>query len=404
MNILFLSSVVPVPPLDGDRQRSFHLLRFLAKHHRVHWLGFTRSAEDEANLAALKSLCAMVRGVKISTGQIRWNSLKAWPGPLPLNVAAFQSHKMLHHVQELCRSHAIGAVHAYRLRMAPYALAAPVKHRVLDYTDALTRYFEMSLRQAAPGLKKMYLQREWQRLREYEPAISRRFDASVISGPKDRDVLMELGAAGTLSVVTNGVAMEDWKTVSPLPKTQRVVFLGNLDYPANRAGLADFCRTSWPKIKLQEPGASLAVIGKPPAGTGPALGAEFPGAELLGIVRDLKPELARARVAVCPVHVASGRQFKVLEYLAAGVPAVVTPVVAENLGARPEKHLLTAGDPELFGRQVVRLLRDKKLAGRLRREGRSWVEKQYAWDQAVRPLADIYQQFEQPARARKEAA
>jgi len=93
--------------------------------------------------------------------------------------------------------------------------------------------------------------------------------------------------------------------------------------------------------------------------------------------------------------VAAGRQFKVIESFAAGVPVVATPVVAENLRAVPEEHLLVADAPGDFARQVVRLCRDTGLADRLRRNARALAERDYDWSVPVAALTRVYQRLEQ---------
>jgi polysaccharide biosynthesis protein PslH len=400
MNILFISPIVPFPPVDGDRQRAYHLLRRLARSHRVRAVCFVRGEQDRAGLEHLRTFCAGAEGVEISALRIRLNSLAAWPGRLPLNVAAFASGAMAARVRRIAAQEAFDVAHAYRLRSAPYALQARARWRVLDYTDALTRYFDARIAEPGPWWKRAYLRREAERLRKYEVRASRNFDACLISSPSDREVLRQAGAAETLSVVTNGV---DTAVLRPAQLTlePRLLFVGNMEYVPNAAGLRAFCRETWPRIRAELPAAELTVVGRPPAEPPAERARRYPGAEFAGVVPDLPDWFHRARVAICPLPVAAGRQFKVIEAFAAGVPVVATRVVAENLGAIPDRHLLVADGAVEFAAQAIRLCRDPALAERLRRQARSLAEEQYDWSRAGEALDQVYRALEMRGSGRK---
>lgn len=385
MKILFLSPLVPYPPVDGDRQRAYHLLQALASRHTVHLLCAYQTRTEGRRLADLKGLCASVEGVHHPRRRIVANSLAAWANPEPLNVAAFRNATLLRRTRELAARLGADAVHAYRLRMAPYALAAPVRRRVLDYTDALTRYFQARLKEPAPFWKGAYLRREAARVADYEARIGRHFDACLISSPHDRDELLRRGAAPNFTVVSNGADLQALHPTARLTPEPVVLFVGNLRYPPNALGVEAFCREVWPAIHAEVPKARFLAVGRPPRRP-----ARFPGAEFAGVVADLGPYYAQARVAVCPLEVAAGRQFKVIEAFAAGVPVVTTPVVAGNLDTKPGRHLLAAADPAGFAHHVVRLCRDHALASRLRRAARTLAVARFGWDRAARDLLAVY--------------
>ncbi|MCK5218576.1 glycosyltransferase [bacterium] len=391
MNILFLSPIVPYPLVDGDRQRAYHLLRHLARGHRVHLLCFLRSPEERKNLQPLKKVCARVEGVEITRGEIIYNCLKAWPGWQPLNVAAFRSEKMRSKVKQTIDKFGINAVHAYRLRMAPYAVEVKARLRILDYTDSLTRYFQTRVKVKNSWWKQRYLKREIERLGNYEAWVSRQFDTCLISSVRDRKALYQLGAAKNIEVITNGV---DTKALTPhvrLVSTPELIFVGNMRYVPNQEGLRKFCEEIWPRIRAEIPHVRLTIVGQKPVARDRAW--QYAGVEFAGVVPRLEPFFHQARVAICPLEIATGRQFKVLEYFAAGIPAVVTPKVAENLQVEGEKHLLVGNTPEDFAQQVIRLCRDEGLAERLRQAARELTRKEYDWSVPEARIEKIYQRL-----------
>jgi len=86
----------------------------------------------------------------------------------------------------------------------------------------------------------------------------------------------------------------------------------------------------------------------------------------LGAIPDLTEAYSAARVFVAPTRFSAGIPLKVYEAAARGVPCVLTPLLAEQLGWHHEQEILVAATPEEFGEQCVRLHEDRALWERLR--------------------------------------
>lgn len=85
------------------------------------------------------------------------------------------------------------------------------------------------------------------------------------------------------------------------------------------------------------------------------------GMTLLGRLPDLSGVYNRARIFVAATRYASGLPLKIHEAAAFGVPCVVTPLLAEQLGWRSGKELLAAADPHAFAEACIALYRDEAL-------------------------------------------
>jgi glycosyltransferase involved in cell wall biosynthesis len=104
----------------------------------------------------------------------------------------------------------------------------------------------------------------------------------------------------------------------------------------------------------------------------------------------MRPFVGNARVGVCPITVGAGVQNKVLEAMAMGRPVVATSRACRALSVVDGEHLLIADEPGTFADAVVKLLHDDKLALRLGRNGREYVEKNHNWDDKARQLEETY--------------
>ena len=92
--LMFLAHRIPFPPDRGDRIRSFHILRHIARRRPVHLLGFV---DNEADRKAAKELLPMLASLHI---EIRDKSrLRAGIEALmlgePVSVAAFGSRRIM---------------------------------------------------------------------------------------------------------------------------------------------------------------------------------------------------------------------------------------------------------------------------------------------------------------------
>jgi glycosyltransferase involved in cell wall biosynthesis len=105
---------------------------------------------------------------------------------------------------------------------------------------------------------------------------------------------------------------------------------GNLGYFPTARGIGWFLDEVWPEVARRYPRARLLVAGaRPPRGL--ARRVQKLGGRLVADPADLPALLAASDVALAPLLAGSGTPIKLLEALAAGIPAVATPAAAEGL-------------------------------------------------------------------------
>lgn len=108
------------------------------------------------------------------------------------------------------------------------------------------------------------------------------------------------------------------------------VITGNLGYFPTARGVAWLLDRVWPEVVRKFPRVRLRVAGaRPPRAL--ARKVRRLGGEVVVDPPDLQALLSAADVALAPLLAGSGTPIKLLEALAAGVPAVATPAAAEGL-------------------------------------------------------------------------
>ena len=90
---------------------------------------------------------------------------------------------------------------------------------------------------------------------------------------------------------------------------------------------------------------------------GPRLRA-LPGVRVVADVPDLRPYLWGAAVYACPMESGTGIKNKLLEAMAAGAPAVATPLACQGLAVRDGEQLRIADTDADFAAALVAVLRD----------------------------------------------
>lgn len=223
----------------------------------------------------------------------------------------------------------------------------------------------------------------------YEGWCAGAFDAGFFNSRGDRDAVQAMAplAADRLGIAANGVDAQGLERPADAGERdpQELLFVGHLAYPPNHEGVAWFIREVLPRVRAAVPDARLTVVG---ADAPPALAAlaSTAGVRFTGFVPDTRSLLWKSAVSVCPVRTGAGRQNKLLEAFAAGLPAVATPLAAEGAEAEPDRHLLTGEGAEAFAAAVVRLLRDPGQGRRLAEAARAMVLKEYSWESGARAV------------------
>jgi glycosyltransferase involved in cell wall biosynthesis len=269
----------------------------------------------------------------------------------------------------------------YRLKMAPYALRFHGP-RVLDYTDSLTRYAERRaavLKLEGRGLAARWWKRQAEQTAAYEAWVAGQFDAGFFNSHQDCEAVRAMAPAfaDKLSVAANGVSLP--ATTQQRPAASSVIsFVGHLAYAPNAEAVAWFATQVLPLIQAQRPQAEFHVIGGDAPARLRALEGR-PGLRFLGPVKEVAVALRASTVSVCPVRTGAGRQNKLLEAFAAGIPAVATGFSAAGAEAQDGRHLLVADEPVAFAAAVLRLLAQPALGRRLSLQARALVQRLYRW-------------------------
>lgn len=163
-----------------------------------------------------------------------------------------------------------------------------------------------------------------------------------------------------------------------------MLFIGNFRHTPNKIAVEWFLARVLPLVLDGRPSARLVV-----AGSDPPL--RHTGVEWLGVVEDVRAELARRAVFVCPILNGSGVRVKLLEAFASGIPVVSTTVGAEGLARNDGEFCALADEPGDFARAILDLFRDPGKGKAMAARARAEVEAHWDMPVITRRLEASYQ-------------
>jgi len=231
-------------------------------------------------------------------------------------------------------------------------------------------------------------EQERHRMVAAEVALTRTAGAVISVSPAERQVLEDYGAQ---RVHLLGHALDDQPLATGYGDRDQMVFLGAIqeeDAP-NADAVRWFAAEILPPLRqaLGREDFRLTVIGQNKAASIEALDGDT--LDLVGMVDELAPALARARVMVVPTRFAAGIPHKVHQAAMLGIPMVVTRLIASQLGWTAGADLLVADDPAGFAAACARLYGDQALWETVRRNALARARRDCAPEAFIAKVREI---------------
>lgn len=392
--LLFLAHRIPYPPDRGDKIRSWHVLRHLARHARVHLACFADDEADASYLPALREALGDSLGETI-VSTIRPNKLlwlaKAYSGRLTINEAAMSSAGLRDFVARILAERPVAGVYAFSVQMARYVPADLNRPFVMDFVDFdSAKYADYARKSGFAG--RLVYDREARKMFALERATAARADVSLFVSEAEAAFFRAEAKLprADIRAMSNGIDLDFFSAVAsfdPLPARAAplVVFTGQMNYRPNVEAAIAFAEDVLPELRDTRPDLEFAIVGRRPPPAVEAL-AGRPGVIVTGEVPDVRPWLAAADVVAAPLQIARGIQNKVLEAMAMGRPIVASPGAFEGIDALPGRDLMVAEDVGAQAEAILSLLAAPERAAAMGRAARARMADLYSWDARLAPL------------------
>ena len=370
MRVLLVTSRYPVPSWRGNQVRTMEWLSALSGCELL--LACPQSTGGDTGLISAGVQFYPLSGVGRAAGVLR-----AAASGRPLQEGLYNSGGARRAVAEAVRQFSPNVIVIQMVRCAWAAEAAslvdPDVPIVFDAIDAMGLHFDRAAASSGFWSAPVY-KTEAVRCRKLEHRLSRSARRTVAVSERDLAELEAPQGRGRVIPVAGRVA-----STPEISTSDKVVVLsGNLGYRPTAHGAVWFSREVWPRVRSRVPDARWVLAGARPTAAVRGL-SRLDGVEVHADVPDLGAWVASSRVAVAPMNSGSGVPMKVLEAMAAGVPAVVHPWAADGLTQDAAGAVVVAEGAEAWADEIVRLLDDPEVARAVGEKGRA------AWGRAYHP-------------------
>jgi len=392
---LFIAHRIPFPPDRGDKIRSHHLLKALAKLGPVH---VGTLAETDADFAAepLLAQAATSHCLALRPPSLPLAGVRALISRKPVSLTAFDSPRLHGWIEHVLQSRPIDTIFVFSGQMGQYLPASFTGRVVVDLCDVDSAKFE-AYALDRKGPRSWIDAREGRLLAAEEARLAERADTTLLIS--DAEAQLFRTRIGRLRAdvrsLGNGIdtSLFDPRTVAPHPKMAgevgpHLVFTGQMDYPPNIAAARRTAGVLMPAIRAVHPDARFHVVGRAPSAEVRALDG-VNGTHVWGEVPDVRPFLAAADLVAAPLSIARGIQNKVLEAMAMARPVLLTPEAASGIAALNDEHYAVADSDLALIKGALRLLNDGPSALAMGAAARRFVVEHKGWEAALAPLAAI---------------
>ncbi len=394
-DILFIAHRIPYPPNRGDKIRSWHILKALAKLRTVHVAALVDEERDWVYQSVLHDVADQVMLEPRSLSKAR-AALSGLLRGQSASVRAFSNAALQRRINHVLATRPISTIFVYSGQMAQYVPAELRGRRfIMDFVDMDSAKFA-AYADAASGIKRWAMAQEARRLFRFEQATALRADHSLFVSAAEAQLFRTASglSAEKVGYLENGIDLDRFDpayVAQPISVDgPLIVFTGQMDYRPNIDAVSAFARETMPLIRAQRPDAQFAIVGRAPTPEVTALGAQ-PGVRVTGEVPETRDWLAAATLVVAPLKLARGIQNKVLEAMAMAKPVIASPAAFEGIDAVAGRDIIVADTPQQEASAVLALLTDAAKASAIGAAARAQTIGRYSWDarlSGLEPLID----------------
>ncbi len=392
--VLFLCHRFPFPPNKGDKIRSYHILKSIAKNHDVYLGTLIDDVHDWQHVPMMNRL--VIDSCVVERRRVR----KHWPACIkallqgePLSNALFYSKQLQMWIDGLINTGQIKQIYIFSSAMAQYVknlrLDIPIFTDFVDVDSA--KWAQYAQTQWVP-LKWIY-QLESMRLRAYEKEVAQCSKASIFVSDQEADLFKKItmNHKNPIISIQNGVDTDFFNPhaqySNPFQGTaKKIVFTGLMDYWPNIDAVTWFAKEIFPKVKANYKHVEFYICGANPSG------AVFKLSQrdifVTGRVPDIRPYLHHADIVVAPLRIARGIQNKVLEAMSMGKVIIASPAALEGIVDSHLDSLWEESSADAWVRRISNLLKDTRPQTLRSHE---WIKQHYSWDHHLKAIEDLFQ-------------
>lgn len=421
--ILILSPVVPYPPTDGGRLRTYKLCKALADKYDFTIIARVGPDDIRAIEVGGDDFLRKVTLIPVPIGEPKVqpseggkpgffqkiaNKFQEWSNPwqgMPHGISYSVDPNIKRAIEECLKNNGYGLIHIEHLYMAQYLREIQNIPAILTEIDVEYEKFRGFLlyKRDTPRGKwitrlldnliirmKTSLQLRW--VKQFESNLSRLFKLCITVSEKDKERLRAWNPDLEIVVVPNGVDVSYFTPFHSPDEVPTLTFTGHMGYFPNEDAVLYFYEQIFSHIKDAFPEVKFNVVGKSPSEKLLQLAESDANIKVTGFVDDVRPYMASNFLYVVPLRIGSGTRIKILEAMAMKMAVVSTSIGCEGLEVEDGKNIIVADEPDNFAAKVVELIKAPEKRRQIGEQARKLVEEKYDWKKIGEIQDKVYQQ------------
>lgn len=421
--ILVLSPVIPYPPTDGGRLRTYKLCKVLADKYDFTIIARVGPDDIKAIEVGEDEFLRKVTLIPVPIGEPKVqpseggkpgffqkiaNKFQQWSNPwqgMPHGISYSVNPKIKQAIKRCLRETDFDLIHVEHLYMAQYLreiknIPAVLTEHNVEYEklrgfllykreELRGKWFTRLLDRLTLGIKVPF-QLRW--VKQFESNLSKLFKLCITVSEEDKKRLQAWNPNLEIVVVPNGVDVSYFTPFHSADETSTLTFTGHMGYFPNEDAVLYFYEQIFSYIKDTFPEVKFNVVGKSPSERLLQLAERDTNVRVTGFVDDVRPYMASNYVYVAPLRIGSGTRIKILEAMAMKMAVVSTSIGCEGLEVEDGKNIIVADEPDDFAEKVIELIKNANLRTRLGENARRLVEKKCDWKRIAEIQDKVYQQ------------
>src|SRR3990167_1903056 len=394
MKILMLVPYLPKPDTSGGQTRWYNIIKYLSKKHDITLFSLAKDTSEEKFIPELKKYCKKV--MVFDRPKKPWtlrNVLLSFFGPFPLLVIRNFSLQERRAISEELANEKYDLIHAETFYVMPHLVRTDVPTILVEQTiwhDVYRHHVETKV----PFLLRPFYIYDVFKVKYWEKHYWTKASKLVAVSGEDRGQMLKLIPGVKVDIIPNGVDTQFYSAKKIERKSPPRILYGvsNFEWLQNQEASEILLNNIWPKIKNKVEGAKVWIVGREIPEWIKRLSEKDRSVEVTENIPDARDAYGSASIMVAPIKGAGGTRLKILEAMAAGLPAVSTKVGGAGLNIIHGKQALIADTDQGLANEAVKLLKNPEVAERIGAAGREHVRTHFDWKVIVKLHDPIYRQ------------
>ncbi|MDW8055314.1 MAG: glycosyltransferase family 4 protein [Elusimicrobiota bacterium] len=379
--VLVLTPILPYPPDDGSRIRTYQTIKSLYKKYKIDICSFYTEEDDVAGAKEfLMTLC---------------DNVFLFPLPkvnkLLQKLFVYAGDKLTKkEISKIIEKERYDFLHVEKLMMFYYVgnkkIPTVLDSWGIDSSIAYQKFlFEKNF------VKKIFELLKYLRHLICEMYILKKANFLIAITQQQVEFYKKYLKDKSIFLIPNWIDT-NYFVPSEQYEKNTLIFTGIMNFYPNIDAVKFFCKEILPTIKKIRPEVKFYIVGKNPTKEIVEIN-NSKDIIVTGKVSDVKEYLNKAEIFVSPLRMGSGLRNKILEAMSCGKPIVATSHSCEGLNVKNGEHLLIADTPEEFVDKVLLLLNNKNLNNYLSNNARMFVIENFSISKIESLWLECYEQI-----------